>query len=446
MSKELKNIEEIFRKSFTGYKIPPSGGIWKKIVRKLIYREFFFYNLSRFNIFYLGGILAIVFGGLILFNRDKDTVENRELKIQNIKLPDVVENPADISETLYDQVNHHAKEKGTPAKRIPGTEIKDDRYSRTNTAKEGGKNKKTKVDIVKKTNPVPDNKPEDKINEKNLFTTVSGKLKKDNVLLPVAYYYTRIKSGCAPLKIQFENRSENTKTYDWHFGDGGSSTEKDPSYIFDEPGEYIVALIASSLTGKDIVQDTIRVFANPEASFEIFPADVLIPENPVSFHNYSQNAIRYRWDFGDGSVSDNIEPMHYYVNNGEYNIKLVVWSEMGCMDSLIIKNAFENSLYEISFPNAFQPNPNGPSNGYYTEGLTTNEVFHPLYKGVVEYQLKIFNRFGSLIFESDDVNIGWDGYINDRLAKHDVYIWKVRGHFSNGQTFVKFGNVTLIWK
>ena len=119
---------------------------------------------------------------------------------------------------------------------------------------------------------------------------------------------------------------------------------------------------------------------------------------------------------------------------------------MGCMDSLVIKNAFENSLFEIRFPNAFRPNPNGPSNGYYTEGLTTNEVFHPVYKSVVEYQLKIFNRFGLLIFESDDVNIGWDGYINDRLAKHDVYIWKVRGHFSNGQTFVKFGNVTLIRK
>ncbi len=102
--------------------------------------------------------------------------------------------------------------------------------------------------------------------------------------------------------------------------------------------------------------------------------------------------------------------------------------------------------YTIQFPNAFTPNANGPTNGYYTPGLPNNDVFYPVYKGVVEYHLSIFNRRGELIFESNEINIGWDGYINDHLAAQGVYVWKANGKYSNGQSFTKFGNIMLIKK
>ncbi|MCH7658936.1 MAG: gliding motility-associated C-terminal domain-containing protein [Bacteroidetes bacterium] len=116
------------------------------------------------------------------------------------------------------------------------------------------------------------------------------------------------------------------------------------------------------------------------------------------------------------------------------------------IDSLFTNQTPTPPQHSIQFPNAFIPNPNGPANGYYTPGIPNNNVFHPVYKGVVEYHLSIFNRRGELIFESNDINIGWDGYINDRLAAQGVYIWKVRGRYSNGQSFIKFGNVMLIKK
>jgi len=63
---------------------------------------------------------------------------------------------------------------------------------------------------------------------------------------------------------------------------------------------------------------------------------------------------------------------------------------------------------------------------------------------LVEFQLKVFNRKGLLLFESKDISIGWDGYYNEQLMKQDVYIWKIRGKFNNGKTFVESGDVTLI--
>lgn len=116
------------------------------------------------------------------------------------------------------------------------------------------------------------------------------------------------------------------------------------------------------------------------------------------------------------------------------------------LDSLFTNNTPTPPEYKIEFPNAFTPNTNGPTNGYYTPGLPNNDVFHPEHKGVTEYHLEIYNRRGELIFECNDINIGWDGYINSRLVAQGVYVWKARGKYSNGESFVKFGNVMLIKK
>ena len=87
----------------------------------------------------------------------------------------------------------------------------------------------------------------------------------------------------------------------------------------------------------------------------------------------------------------------------------------------------------------------GPTGGYYEINDISNTIFHPVVIGeLVEYQLKIFNRQGLQIFESNDVAIGWDGYYQEKLSGQDVYIWKARGKFSNGKTFVKSGDLTLV--
>ncbi|NMD00635.1 MAG: hypothetical protein GYA62_13075, partial [Bacteroidales bacterium] len=116
-----------------------------------------------------------------------------------------------------------------------------------------------------------------------------------------------------------------------------------------------------------------------------------------------------------------------------------------CPDTFTIFRAVvAKSAGKIEFPSAFTPNPNGPNGGKYNPNDLNNDVFHPIFVGVDQYQLSIFNRWGELIFESTDPNIGWDGYYRNELCKQDVYVWKVKGKFINGQSFLKAGDVTLL--
>jgi gliding motility-associated-like protein len=253
-------------------------------------------------------------------------------------------------------------------------------------------------------------------------------------------------SGCSPLAVNFQNFSENASGISWNFGDGGNSDEINPSYVFDEPGEFLVTLKVRGEDGQEYSrQQTVRVFETPKALFE-FDEDLKPARNqPINFYNYSRGGDYYEWDFGDNQRSDLQEPIHFYHEAGNYHVKLKVWTDHQCYDSLVIFNAFTTQEQDIKVPNAFTPNLNGPTGGYYDVNDYKNTVFHPVTKGeLLEFQLKVFNRKGVLLFVSNDISIGWDGYYNEQLMKQDVYIWKIRGKFNNGKTFVESGDVTLI--
>ncbi len=447
MTTDKNNMEALFREFFSDYRLTPSEGLWKSLVRKLAFREFLSFSPSGFNIYYLGAVVAIGVGSVLVFNKPGQVAENPEQQppattgIAHIQ-PDAEETQQGIANTETAGVTHTdpsaPQSEGGERSGFKKTEVPEKDFKPS--GKESGRSEKETARAADTELPALEGKASNTFPVKSAGNRDAG----HRTLMPHAKYTPDVEQGCVPLTVNFENNSGFSETWEWNFGDGAGSTEKSPSYIFDEPGEYTVTLIASGKNGRDINTQVIRVFDRPRAGFEIYTGDRLNKEDPVSFHNYSQNAGRYAWDFGDGQTSDIAEPVHYYEKEGRYDIKLRVWSAEGCMDSLIIKNAFENSVCNIKFPNAFAPNPNGPSNGYYTGGLTANEVFHPVCTGVVEYQLRIFNRRGNLVFESNDVNIGWDGYVNDKLSRPGVYVWKARGRFSNGQEFVEFGNVTLV--
>jgi gliding motility-associated-like protein len=80
--------------------------------------------------------------------------------------------------------------------------------------------------------------------------------------------------------------------------------------------------------------------------------------------------------------------------------------------------------------------------------LTSDQIdmmfFPPVKDQVSEYKLQIFNRAGVLIFESHDINAGWDGYYKNRLCMQGVYVWYVEGKYANGEPFKKVGDITLL--
>lgn len=256
--------------------------------------------------------------------------------------------------------------------------------------------------------------------------------------------------GCVPLEVTFSNLSQDFIASNWSFGDGGQSTATNPVYTYWQPGVYTVSLTvlgANGTTDQMVQEQIIHVYPRAQAAFTVTPNDVNVPGEPVYCLNLSTNASSYEWSFGDGNTSTQENPLYYYQAEGEYDITLIANNDNGCPDTMTLPGIVRASAAGmIDFPNAFTPSLNGNSNGIYDPRSFDNDVFFPIHNGVEKYQLQIFNKWGEMLFESNDVNRGWDGYYRGALAKQDVYVWKVTAKFVDGQIYEKSGDVTLIVK
>ena len=196
--------------------------------------------------------------------------------------------------------------------------------------------------------------------------------------------------------------------------------------------------------------ELIQVYGLPFADFLASPRVVYIPTQQVFFSNLSKNAVSYLWDFGDGNTSTEQNPKHGYGDEGLYDITLIVENGFGCKDTLFRETEIRAVKGgQVSAPNAFTPDPSGPSGGDITNGNNgdpsrMNDVFLPRLEGVTKFRMLIYNKWGQLLFESTTQTKGWDGYYNGKMAPAGVYIYKLELKYSSGQEIVKVGDLTLI--
>ena len=270
-----------------------------------------------------------------------------------------------------------------------------------------------------------------------------------NGILPVVDFESIPVSGCWPLVVQFENRSNyaDPNTYRWDFGDDeGYASSENPVYTYHKPGTYTVTLSASNPTGEAVSQSyaIVNVYERPRIAFEVRENVVFVPGNPLYVANYTRGATSYLWDFGDGTTYTDFEPVHYYQEPGVYTISLIATNEWGCADTLVRNEIVTAEAGgKVKIPNAFTPNVSGSTGGSVDAG--NNDVFFPVLDGgISKYNMRVYNRWGELLFESNQRDMGWDGYYKGRLCKADVYVYKLRVEFSDGNKLEKLGDVTLI--
>lgn len=443
MNRNDRNIEELFRTLFQQFTVNPSPGLWRKVQAKIFWKQFLFFGMNSFNVYYLALIMAIAGAGFYyMLSRPAPDGISENSDIISSSQAVQPEPTQDQVISRKDQVAAVAETLGT----IESTPLKEEsikpaiplarRQKETDNNIVPDKITADKVHVTGNSGP----SPTETTSSRNASLTEPDikKVRIDFKAYPP--------SGCSPLAVNFQHSSENARIISWNFGDGGNSDELNPSYVFDEPGEFLVTLKVRGDDGQDYSrQQTIQVYETPKALFE-FDEDLKPAKNqPINFYNYSRGGDYYEWDFGDSKLSDLQEPIHFYQDAGNYHVKLKVWTDHQCYDSMVVFNAFTTHEQKIKVPNAFTPNLNGPTGGYYDVNDYSNTVFHPVTNGeLIEFQLKVFNRKGVLLFESNDISIGWDGYYSEQLVKQDVYIWKIRGKFNNGKTFVESGDVTLI--
>ncbi|CAN5901852.1 hypothetical protein BH11BAC7_BH11BAC7_23600 [soil metagenome] len=229
---------------------------------------------------------------------------------------------------------------------------------------------------------------------------------------------------CPPVMVNFTNLTDTAVTYFWNFGDPSSgandtSTLFSLSHMYNNGGNYVVTLIAVNAYGcTDTIAIPNAVQVPPAAHAGITAnASALSSLDPVVFlNNESANSVFYQLYFGDGDsliTTSNGPYTHAYDSLGTFTVMLIAWSANGCPDTAWLSITIEEPT-SFFVPNAFTPNGDGK-----------NDVFMPLGNNVKQLRLLIFNRWGELLFESNDMNQGWDGTFKGTKVQEDVYVWKV---------------------
>ena len=189
-------------------------------------------------------------------------------------------------------------------------------------------------------------------------------------------------------------------------------------YNFADSGKFDVKLLGQSLeTGcydTLIKANWINVFPKPIADFEADYPTALIEHSKISFTNQTISGDFFEWDFGDGNSTTGRNVQHTYTELGEFNAQLISNSFHGCKDTA--EMLITILPFSVFTPNAFRP----------LSPIEENRTFMPLGTGAdpERFDLKIFNRHGRLVFESQHPDDQWNGKLpNGKPAAMGNYIW-----------------------
>jgi len=268
-----------------------------------------------------------------------------------------------------------------------------------------------------------------------IVTDINGCMDSSVVLIkvhpnPIVNFNANKKVGCEPLCLAFQDSSFITGGTNiqwlWNLGDGSAASNSqtfDHCYSNDSvrsPAFYNVTLTVTSDSGCSTTitkNNYITVYPNPNAAFSIQPETVTIAAPLISITDLSTGADFWNWNFGDMDTSSLAYPsFHNYKDTGTFVITLITSTQYGCVDTtrqtIVVEPDF---IFYI--PNSFSPNDDDINDTFSGKG-----VF------IFKYEMMIYDRWGNLIFYTDDINKGWDGKANHgtEMAQRDVYVYSIR--------------------
>lgn len=246
--------------------------------------------------------------------------------------------------------------------------------------------------------------------------------------------------GCLPLTVVFTNTTIPLRNnlYLWNFGDSDSSSEISPSHIFIKDGSYNISLIAKNSKGCSdtfCIDNAVASASKPVALFSASPDPNLMTNSMIKFSDYSKGTSLWKWDFGDGvGTSTERNPIYDYGKKGTFNVMLIVSGSDNCTDT-----AFKQIVVEggdgVYIPNAFTPNGDGINDNFGVMGI-----------GIHSVEMKIFNRWGEVVFYQKGNKPAWNGedQRNGKKCILGVYVYIINVVDKNNQPKMFKGIVSLI--
>ncbi len=172
-----------------------------------------------------------------------------------------------------------------------------------------------------------------------------------------------------------------------------------------------------------------------ESNITATPERTDIDDPIINFINTASHSVTGTWDFGDGeNLNSSINKVsHIYADTGTFIVSFTTAGN-GCSE-IAYQTVIIDPTFSIFIPNAFTPNSN-----------QSNDYFLPIVKNVAEYDFSIYNRLGERVFNTKDINIGWNGkpYNDGKFSEAGVYIYAIVITDTNGKVRTFEGTITLI--
>jgi gliding motility-associated-like protein len=257
---------------------------------------------------------------------------------------------------------------------------------------------------------------------------------------PVINFDINPELKCAPYLAQFLDLSTSYAplTYNWDFGDGNTSTSRNPSHLYETPGIYDVSLGIRSAEGclaelTLLKEELIRVYPSPISNFTSEPliTDVFNPN--FQLFDQSIDGTYLEYFYHDSVYIYERNPSLTFIESGGHTIYQVVENEFGCIDTSFITLTIlpKTTIY---IPNTFTP-----------DGNKYNNTFLPIIYDALEYEITIFNRWGEEIFYSVDQKEAWDGTFKGKLCQDGLYTYKVRyKDYETNEMKTLLGHINLL--
>lgn len=208
----------------------------------------------------------------------------------------------------------------------------------------------------------------------------------------------------------------------WQLSNGMSFDFAGPHPVILDTGSYDAVLIETTdfgCTDTMVLDNYIVVNKTPVADFNFVDREYTVNNNQVLFINNSPSGSSAEWSFGDGNSEISWDGLNNYPSDepGEYDVTLTIYDEIGCANSQTQQVTIKDDL-TFYVPNAFTP-----------DGNEVNQVFYPVFGSGVSpsgYQFMVYNRWGELMYQTNDLSSGWDGTINNgQMAPTGDYAWKM---------------------
>ncbi len=212
-------------------------------------------------------------------------------------------------------------------------------------------------------------------------------------------------------RVVFSNTSINGNGAYWSFGDNSASYDNDPVHYYASQGIYTVYLTSSpNMPCLNTTKQVIEIKYNSVTADFDFTNPALTYN--ANFINLSKNAQTFFWDFYDGTSSTQFEPTHTYEQVGSYTVCLAAINYMGCTDTLC-KKIDVDAGWTFYVPNTFSPNDD-----------KLNDIFYAYGTNIKDFKISVFDRWGEEIFNSSEIEYGWNGTFRGLPVQDDIYIWK----------------------